>query len=92
MKQQPPKMFRPLLWSFRWEDIDVQEDKEDIILNAINEGSLDHWRFLIRTYGKPKIREVLSRHPASAFHPESRNLARVIFSIPSFSNARRSTH
>lgn len=92
MQQQPPEMFRPLLWSFRWEDIDIQEDKEDIILNAINEGTLDHWRFLIRTYGKPIIREVLSRHPASEFHPESRKLAQVIFSIPAFSHARRSTH
>lgn len=89
---QPPEMFRPFLWWARWEDIDIQEDKEDIIVSAINEGTLDHWRWLIRIYGKDTIRRVLKKRLASEFHPESRNLAKVIFSIPKFRHARRSPH
>lgn len=81
-------MFRPLLWSLRWNDIDVEKDKEDIIINVVNEGVLDHWRWLIKIYGREVIREVLLRRPASEFHPESRELARVMFDLPPLRHAR----
>ncbi len=91
-KEQPPKTFRPLLWSLKWEDIDVNEDKEDIILNTINEGRLDHWRWIIKKYGKETIRRVLKRRLDSEFHPESRNLAKVVFSLSQFRHARKSAY
>ncbi|OGF74142.1 hypothetical protein A2Z63_00225 [Candidatus Giovannonibacteria bacterium RIFCSPLOWO2_02_44_8] len=91
-KRRLPEMFRPLLWSLRWEDIDIDEDKEDIIVNAVNEGTLKHWRWIIKMYGEEKIRGVLKRRLASEFYPESRNLAKVIFSVPQFRHARRSSH
>lgn len=91
-KTQPPQMFRPLLWWARWEDVDEEEDKEDIIVSAINEGTLDHWRWLIDTYGKDTIQRVLEKRLTSEFHKESRNLAKLIFSISSFKHARTSTH
>lgn len=91
-KRQLPEMFRPLLWGLRWDDLDVQEDKEDIIVNIINEGTLRHWRWLIDTYGKDVIRRVLERRLETEFHPESRNLAKIIFSISHFQHARRSSH
>lgn len=91
-RKQPPASFRPLLWSLKWKDIDVDEDKEDIIVGVINEGSLDEWRWLIKTYGKDAIRRVLQERLATEFHPESRNLAELIFSIPHFRYARRITH
>lgn len=85
-------MFRPLLWSLKWGDVDIEEDKDDIIVNAINEGSLKHWRWIIKTYGKETVRRVLKRRLASEFHPESLNLAKVIFSISQFRHARGSIH
>lgn len=91
-KVQPPSIFRPFLWWAKWEDIDIEKDKEDIIVSAINEGWLDHWRWLVKTYGKDTIRKVLGRRMTSEFHPESRNLARVIFSIPHFRHARKRAH
>ncbi|OGY99906.1 MAG: hypothetical protein A3B13_03790 [Candidatus Liptonbacteria bacterium RIFCSPLOWO2_01_FULL_45_15] len=91
-KKQPPEMFRPFLWWMRWEDIDIEEDKEDIIVSAINEGALDHWRWLINTYGKDTIRKVLEKRLATEFHPESRNLAKLIFSMSGFQYARGITH
>ena len=90
--QQPPETFRPLLWSLRWKDIDIDEDKEDIVVNTINEGSLDQWRWLIRTYGKDTVRNILERRLATEFHPESRNLAKIIFLFSHFRHARTSTH
>jgi len=81
-------MFRPLLWSLQWERVDIEEDKDDIIVNSINEGSLAHWRWILKTYGRRTIREVLARRLASEFHPESRNLAKVIFPPLQFRHAR----
>lgn len=87
-KKKLPETFKPLLWSLKWEKIDIDEDKEDIIINAINEGTLTHWRWLIETYGKETIRQVLERRLDSEFHPESRNLARILFSLPKLRHAR----
>ncbi|OIP77227.1 MAG: hypothetical protein AUK09_00230 [Parcubacteria group bacterium CG2_30_36_38] len=91
-KKQLPEMFRPFLWWAKWEDIDIKEDKEDIIVSAINEGTLDHWRWLINTYGKETIRKVLEKRLATEFHPESRSLAKLIFSISNFQHARKGVH
>lgn len=87
-KRQPPETFKPLLWSFNWNEIDVDEDREDIIMGAINNGTLDHWRWIIKMYGKETVRAVLERRLASEFHPESLNLARTIFSLQTLRHAR----
>lgn len=84
----PPESFRPLLWSLKWEDVDSNKDKPDIILSAVNEGTLEHWRWIIKTYGRETIRETLAKRLATEFHPESRNLANVIFNLPPLSYAR----
>mgnify|MGYP001570932113 CR=1 FL=1 len=86
-----PVSFRSLLWSWRWKDIDVQRDKEEIIVSAVNEGSLDHWRWILKTYGKKEIKKILENRLASEFHLESRNLAKIFFSISKFRHAQRGT-
>lgn len=87
LNTQLPESFKPLLWSLKWEEVDINEDKEDIIIAAVNEGTLDHWRWIIETYGKDEIRRVLARRLETEFHPESRNLAKIIFSVPGFKHA-----
>jgi len=77
-----PEMFRPLLWSLKWADLNVDEDKADIIVNTVNEGTLAHWQWLIKIYGKKTIRQTLTKRLTTEFHPESYQLARVIFDLP----------
>ncbi len=86
--KHPPVIFRPLLWSLKWDEVDIKEDKEDIIINTINDGSLKHWRWIISVYGISSIRKVLKKRLASEFHPESLNLARVLFHLPPLRYAR----
>lgn len=88
----PPTSFRPLLWSFKWSDIDTQKDKNDIIVNAINEGTIAQWKWLVNTYGSKTIRDVLKKRLVSEFHPESRHLATTVFSLPNIRYARERTH
>ena len=81
-----------MLWGLRWDDIDVDEDKEDIIVNTVNEGTLEQWRWLVGAYGKDVIREVLERRLETEFHPESRNLAKIMFGVAQFQHVRKSSH
>ena len=83
-----PDSFEPILWSLRWESLDVWNDREDIIMAAFNEGRLEHVRWVMKTYGKNEVHDVLARRLATEFHPESRNLARVLIPGLVFRNAR----
>lgn len=88
-KKKLPEMFKPILWSFKWEALDVWKDREDIILAALNYGDLEHLKWIIETYGKDEIKQVLSRRLKTEIYPESRNLARVIFPGVQFKNSRK---
>ena len=81
-------MFRPLLWSLKWDEIDAELHKDDIILAAVNEGRLAHWRWIKDFYGVPEIRRVLERRLETEVHPESRHLADVLFGVRRFRDAR----
>jgi len=78
-KKRPPAMFRPLLWGLKWESLDIWEDKEAIILAALNYGDLKHLRWIIKIYGANEIKKALSRRLKTEIYPESRNLARLLF-------------
>ena len=83
-----PKMFRPILWGLRWDALRAWKDREAVIMAALNEGNLKHLRWIKKTYGADEIRNVLSRRLETELHLESRNLARVLFSIQHFRHAR----
>jgi len=83
-----PESFKPLLWSLRWSDLDTWEDREDVILSILNEGTLEQWRWIKEVYGDEEIRRVLNKHMISEFHPESRRLVELIFNAHITRNAR----
>lgn len=87
-----PEMFRPILWSYRFEDLDPDKHRVEIITQTINNGSLKHWRWIIQSYGKDMIREVLEQRLETEFNPESRKLAQVLFNVGHFRHAPRSAH
>lgn len=87
-----PAMFRSLLWSYRFEEMDPEAHRDELIVNTMNYGDLRHWRWLIRYYGLGRIRRVLQRRAETEFTPESRNLARVVFSVKRFRRARGRAH
>jgi hypothetical protein len=76
------------LWSLRWEDLNVWEDREDIVMAVFNEGRIEQIRWVLETYGKDEIRKIFSRRLVTEFHPESRNLASVLIPDLAFRHAR----
>lgn len=91
-KQRLPASFKPLLWWLNWRALDMQRDREDIIVSALNEGSVDQWRWIRETYGDQKIKAILKKRLITEFHPESVSLVRVVFGIKNLRHARRSSH
>lgn len=83
-----PESFRPLLWGLKWNELDINEDRDDIIVNVVNSGQISDWMWLLSTYGDDVIRSVLKKRLASELYPESRNLAKIFFGVNSFSHAR----
>ncbi len=92
MKTSLPTMFRPILWSYDFEKIDPATHEKTVIVQAINYGSLMHWRWLLQHYGRARIRAVLNTIPASELKPLSLHLASLVFGIERFNYAPRGTH
>lgn len=91
-KKRLPKTFRPLFWSYRFEDLDAQEHKNTVIVQLVNHGTLADWHWLVREYGTAEIRRVLQSIPATEINPRTGPLASLLFSIPHWRHAYRGTH
>lgn len=87
-----PEMFRPLLWSYVFEDIDPNKHYGELSVNTINYGSLKHWKWLLDYYGKDRMQEILENRWETEFNSESRHLARLIFGVDHFRHAPRGAH
>ena len=87
-----PETFRPLLWSNDFSRIDPLKYKKTIIVQALNYGTLVHWRWLVQSYGREGVREVLTHVPASEIKPRSLRLASLVFGVERFNYAPRGTH
>ena len=80
-KEKLPEIFRPILWSYRFEDMDVEKHKNTIIIQAINYGTLEHWRWINRTYGRGHVRKVMQENPETTFRSHVRKLASLLFGV-----------
>lgn len=84
-----PSFFKPILWSYNFQKIDPQKNKVRIIVQAINYGTLEHWRWLARYYGRKEISHILQRIPATEIRPQARRLSALIFGIKKFNPPSR---
>jgi hypothetical protein len=92
MNAQLPETFRPILWSYDFERLDPVKNQKTIIIQAINYGTLAHWRWLTQHYGREGVRQVLSLMPATEIKPRARHLAALMFGVDQFNHAPRGSH
>ncbi|MEK7501084.1 MAG: hypothetical protein AAB642_03090 [Patescibacteria group bacterium] len=90
--QHLPLFFKPLFWSYDFNALDLERYKKTIILNTINYGNLEHWRWIISFYSKDIIRNLLATLPVTELRPPARNLAGIIFELDNFNHAPRGAH
>ena len=92
MADTVPEIFRPILWSYDFERIDPVKHRNTLIIQAINYGTLAHWRWLRASYGRERVRQILASVPATELRPQARRLAALMFDVPRFNYAPRGTH
>jgi hypothetical protein len=80
-KNTPPIFLKPLLWSYNFSKIDLNNDRKLIIISVINYGSLKEWRWLKEQYGKEEIKNTLKAIQATEIKPRARRLASLLFNI-----------
>jgi hypothetical protein len=86
-----PVFFKPLFWSYNFSQLDADNDKKLIIIQTINYGSLKHWRWIKKFYGREVIRNVLQKVPGSELRSRALYLAGLLFKVEKFNYAPRST-
>ena len=89
--QTLPLSFKPLLWSYDFDQIDPAKDSDLIIRQAINFGTLEQLAWIKQSYGEDKIREILTQTTATTFRPSALRLASILFNASNLSYASRGT-
>jgi len=85
-----PQSFKPFFWSYDFSKINPQKEKKTVIIQTINYGDLDHWKWLRKYYGKNIIKKILLEIPVTEIKPRTRRLLSLIFNIERFNYAPRS--
>ncbi|OGI20848.1 MAG: hypothetical protein A3B68_09975 [Candidatus Melainabacteria bacterium RIFCSPHIGHO2_02_FULL_34_12] len=87
-----PKSFEPLFWSQDYEKLDLDLDKKTIIINTINYGDLDEWKWVKTFYGEKIIKDILMKSPHTELRDHVKPLIQIFFSISQFNHAPRGTN
>lgn len=87
-----PEMFRPLTWSYKFNEMDAERDKHVIIVNAINYGDLEHWRWVVDYYGKTELKSIIASIPFSEFRPGAIKLIGLLLNLNVLNYASRSDY
>lgn len=77
------------MWSYDFTKLDPTRHQEVIIRNAINYGTLGHWRWLVANYGRETIKQILEKTPASAIKPRAGRVAKLLLGVKNFQDAPR---
>lgn len=76
-----PRSFKPILWSYDFKKMDLGKNKKTIIVNTINYGDLEHWRWISNYYGKEEIKRIVEEVSVSEIRKRVLPLASLLFSI-----------
>lgn len=87
-----PETFKPILWSYVFAVFNPKKSVKTLIVQTINYGSLNQWRWIIDFYGKERVVEILQSIPASQIRPGARKLASLLLNIENFNYAQRGAH
>jgi hypothetical protein len=91
-KDKLPSFFQSLFWWCDASKLDPARDIRNILVQTINYGDLEHWRWILQRYGKERIRRLLREIPMSEFGRSSLLLAMLIFGVKKMKYASRSSY
>ena len=91
-KKLLPSKLKPLFWSYHFSDLDVEEDKQRIVINVVNYGNWQDWQWLVLQYGKFQLKGIIESTPVSEFQPAALRLAQLLLDIKHMNYASRSDY
>lgn len=74
-----PDIFRPFLWSYDCDGLDLKKNKKRIILNLLNLGTKEATDLMKKIYSEKEIKEVIKNSSASEWNKKSLNFWGLIF-------------
>ncbi|MEA3292884.1 MAG: hypothetical protein U9P88_00150 [Patescibacteria group bacterium] len=80
-KRKLPKIFKSLFWYCDFSSIDLEEHKEEIMIQTINYGNWEHWQWLFNYYGTRKSREIIENIPATSLRKRALKLVFLLLKI-----------
>jgi len=89
-KLRLPEFFSPLLWSYDFSSIDLERDKQRVVINTINYGQWKHWQWIVNYYGGENIKQFIENTPISEFRPRALKLVSILLGIKNLKYASRS--
>lgn len=81
MNTKLPEFFRPLFWSYDFSLMEPEQHKKTIIVNTVNYGNLQHWKWLKQFYGSAAIQATLQQVATTELRPRAKVLAQALFHI-----------
>jgi hypothetical protein len=87
-----PDFFASILWSYDFSALDIEKNKKTIILQTINYGKWEHWKWIAKRYGVSEVAKVLSSARDTEFRKPALVLAEIIFNVKNTNHALRSAH
>jgi len=87
-----PQDIALLLWSYDTHKLDLEKDKQRIVINLVNYGDLKHWRWLVKVYSAQAVRRVIETTPVSEFRPQALKLISLLLGISQHNYACRGTY
>lgn len=73
--------FKPFLWSYDIEKIDLERDRDRIITNVLNLGTKEATDLLRQIYGEDEIRQVIQNPKPGEWSNKSLNYWSIIFDL-----------
>jgi len=89
-KLRLPEFFSPLLWSYDFSSIDLERDKQRVVINTINYGQWKHWQWIVNYYGEENIKQFIEDTPISEFRPRALKLISILLGIKDLKYESRS--
>lgn len=76
-----PESFKPFLWSYDFEKLDLIKNKKIIILNLLNFGTKECTDELLKLYDRAEIKTAIRNSYESEWDKKSLNYWSYIFSV-----------
>ncbi|TSC95366.1 MAG: hypothetical protein Athens101410_616 [Parcubacteria group bacterium Athens1014_10] len=89
-KTKLPEFFTSLFWSYKFSWLQLEKNKQRIIINTINYGSWKHWQWIIENYGEKEIKNIIENAPISEFRERALRLISLLLGIKKIKYASRS--